>query len=185
MPADPASDQSQAGTSHRIARLTGADAALYRAVRLDALRLHPEAFASDFTEEANMSLDAFAARIPQPPGALFGAFARKEAAAERLAGIAGLIVHPRPKLAHKGELVGVYVEAAFRRSGLAHALVSAAIDHARDSGLRVLHLSVTAGNAAARQLYAGFGFRLYGTEPRAMAVAGRFLDNELMALVLD
>ena len=173
------------GPAWRIARLTSADAELYRSLRLHALRLHPAAFTSDFAEESQLGADTFAARMPQPPGVLFGAFVRDGQAAEQLVGGAGLTVQPRAKLRHKGVLVGVYVEAPHRRGGLARGLVEAVIAQARLAGLRVLQLRVTVGNAAARQLYAELGFQAYGVEPRALCVDGTFHDYELMALLLD
>jgi RimJ/RimL family protein N-acetyltransferase len=90
-------------------------------------------------------------------------------------------VQPRPKHRHKGDVVGVYVEAAHRRSGIARGLVLRVIDFARDLQLRVLHLHVTAGNEPARRLYLALGFRPYGTARRSLLLNGVLLDEEIMA----
>ena len=45
-----------------------------------------------------------------------------------------------------------------------------------------VHLAVTANNAAAVALYEHLGFVRYGTEPRALRVNGRDLDEHLMVL---
>ena len=82
-------------------------------------------------------------------------------------------------------MFAVYVDAAHRGTGLARALVEAAIARARDARLSVVHLTVTLGNDAARRLYAELGFRTYGIERRGLCVDGVFHDEELMALDLD
>jgi len=57
-------------------------------------------------------------------------------------------------------------------------------DAARQAGALLLQLTVTAGNARAQDLYKRMGFRLYGTERRALRLGDRFYDEELMALDL-
>jgi len=162
-----------------IRRLEHADLAAFRAVRLDALRLHPEAFGSSYEEESVHSLDEFA-RFIAPPGAAFGAFAD-----DRLIGIAALFVPPRPKRRHKGHLTSVYVDAAFRRGNVARGLVEAVIAAARQAQLMSVLLTVTVGNQAARRLYLNMGFQIIGTERRAMLVDGACYDEELMELDFD
>lgn len=162
-----------------IRRLQPADAAAYRTVRLDALRKHPEVFGSSYEEESQYSLDEFA-RFLSPPDTALGAFV-----AGRLVGISGLYVPRKLKQQHKGHIVGVYVDAAHRRSGLARTLVEAAIAEARQARLRVVQLSVTVGNEAARRLYVRMGFQTYGIERRALLVGDAYFDEELMALELD
>lgn len=166
-----------------IRRLTPMDAGAYRTLRLEALRLHPEAFSSDYAGESRMSAEDFAARMPSPPGGVFGGFIRN-GSGELLAGTAGLVVQPREKLRHKGQLVGMYVAPPHRRGGMAAALVQHIIQQARTAGLHVLQLGVTRGNEPARRLYAQLGFRPYGVEQDALWVDGRFYDEELMALPL-
>lgn len=162
-----------------IRRLERSDLADFRSVRLDALRLHPEAFGSSYEEEAHEALEEFA-RFLARPCATFGAVA-----GDTLVGIAGLHVSPRLKQRHRGKLVGVYVDAAFRRSGLARGLTETVISAARQARLRSLSLAVTVGNAPARRLYASLGFQSYGIERRTLLVNGVLHDEELMALDLD
>lgn len=166
--------------TYQIRQLQAEDAEEYRRLRLESLRLHPEAYGSSFEEESLMSSAELIHRATAPPGGTIGAFADG-----RLAGMAGLFVKPRPKQRHKGELVQVYVEAAHRRSGIARALVLRVIDVARDQQLRVVHLHVTMGNDSARRLYLSLGFRPYGVEHRSLLVNGGLLDEEIMAMDLD
>jgi ribosomal protein S18 acetylase RimI-like enzyme len=164
----------------QIRRLEQADAPAYQVARLAALQLHPEAFGSDYAEEAAYSLGDFARLLSPPPGATLGAFV-----GDAIVGIAGVHVQPKLKQRHKGYIYGVYVDAAYRRAGLARALIAAIIEQARREKLRLLQLSVTASNDAARRLYLEFGFRTYGVEHRALLVNGVYYDEELMEMNLD
>lgn len=157
-----------------IRRLGSADAAAYRALRLDGLERHPEAFGASWEDEAARQLAWFAERLEA--NAVFGAW---EAGA--LAGTAGLLVPTTPKLRHKGTLWGMYVRPDARRSGLGAALLAAVLDHARGA-VEEVGLTVGAANAAARRLYEAAGFTAYGVEPRALKVAGQYHDEVLMTL---
>lgn len=96
----------------------------------------------------------------------------------------GLQIPSGPKVRHKAHLFSMYVAGGHRRTGLADRLVQAVIDAARESGALVLQLTVTVGNAPAQRLYRRMGFHVYGTDRRALKVADRFYDEELMALDL-
>jgi len=167
-------------TPWTIRPLTAADLPAFRAVRLDALRLHPRAYGSSYEEEIDYTLDDFAARWPVPPGVMLGGFS-----ADRLVGITGLQVQPRLKQRHKGFIYTVYVDQAFRGRGLAAGLIKAAIAAARQVGLRLVWLGVAIGNDGARRIYDRLGFRTFGIEPRGLLVDGDFVDEELMMLDLD
>lgn len=158
-------------------RLGPGDAAAFRALRLEALRLHPEVFVADHDEEAARPLDWFAERLAA--NTVWAAAAPDGA----LLGMAALMRHATPKLRHKAVLWGVYVRAEARGAGLAAALVGAALAAARGE-VEEVRLTVTAGNAAATRLYEGLGFRAYGREERALRLAGRDYDDVLMALRL-
>ena len=80
-------------------------------------------------------------------------------------------------------LWGVYVHPDARRLGAATAVLQAAIAHARTCVLQ-LHLSVTT-TGSALGLYRKLGFAIYGTEPRALRVGDRYLDEHLMVLHFD
>jgi ribosomal protein S18 acetylase RimI-like enzyme len=153
------------------------DLLLYRPLRLEALRRHPEAFGSTFEEEQG---DDLARLIGAPPNLTLGGFVTGA-----LVGSAGLVISPKLKQRHKGHIVGVYVDPAWRRTGLARALLDGLIDQARAQGLVVLTLSVTVGNTAARRLYIRAGFTVYGVEPLSLRVGADLLDEELMVLRLD
>ena len=146
-------------------------------MRLEALRRHPSAFGVAFEEEQAGDLGRL---IGEAPSVTLGGFV-----GAALVGSVGMVVSERVKQRHKAHVVGVYVDPAWRRAGLARALLDGLIEQARGQGLVLLTLSVTVGNAAARGLYVGAGFSVYGVEPRSLRVGDDFLDEELMALRLD
>jgi len=63
--------------------------------------------------------------------------------------------------------------------------MQAIIAAGQQADLALLHLAVTRGNEAARRLYLGLGFQIYGVERRALRVDGVWYDEELMMLDLD
>ena len=161
------------GAEVRIRRLLPADAACYREIRLEALRLAPEAFSSTFTAENVEPLTWFAARLER--SAVFGAFI-----GGGLVGVAAFIVKQGRKEAHKGALVGMYVRPHARMAGTGRRLVEAVIEHARPH-VELLQLTVVSGNEPARRLYAKLGFVEYGIEKNALKEDGRYWDEILMA----
>jgi ribosomal protein S18 acetylase RimI-like enzyme len=154
-------------------RLTADDAPPFRDIRLEALRLAPDAFASTFEAESAKPLSWFVERLDNLH--VLGAFR-----AERLVGIASLIVLQSVKMAHKGHLVGMYVRPEARRSGVDRRLVEAIIETGRGR-VEVIQLTVVAGNETARRLYAGLGFEEYGVEKKALKSGDSYFDEILMA----
>ena len=167
--------------NYEIRKLTAADAVAYRQVRLDALRLHPEAFSSAYEDEVQLIETQIVERLTTPTVTVFGAFAETG----ELVGLVGLRLNRGAKVSHKADLISMFVDAAHRGSGVSRRLVEAVIADARDAGAVVLQLFVTAGNAPAQRMYRDMGFTPYGVERRALKVGERFYDQELMALDLD
>ncbi len=164
-----------------IRRLEPSDVDAFRAVRLDALRLHPEAFGASYEDEAALDRAEFVERLATPGLVRFGAFDAHGA----LVGLIGLQIRTDAKQRHKAFLFSMYVAATHRGAGLAQQLVAAVIAEAREAGAVVLQLTVAAGNAPALRLYRRMGFTTYGVERRSLKVGEHFHDEELMALDLD
>jgi len=165
---------------YEVRVLAVADADDYRRVRLDALRLHPDAFGGAYEDEAMLQQSQIIERLAAPDFTRYGGFVGDD-----LVGLAGLQMRTGVKERHKARLFSMYVDAAHRGSGLAQQLVGAVISGARAAGALVLQLSVAAGNAPAQRLYRSMGFTVYGVERRSLKVGDRFHDEELMALDLD
>jgi len=148
------------------------DVEALREIRLEALRLHPEAFCADLEQEEAMSKPQWLARLAS--AATLGGFSG--AACE------GMVVYSRPsvaKRAHTGELSAMYVREAARGSGLADALVRAVIEHAAGE-VEQLKLTVNADNLRAVRLYERHGFRVCGRIPRTIRVGERTYDELVM-----
>ena len=148
------------------------EAALYREIRLEGLRMHPEAFGSAFEQEEARPLDFFRERLET--NVIFAGFLGEEPL-----GTAGFTVQAGVKRAHKGMLWGMYVRPAARGTGLARLLVETVLAHARER-VELIELSVVAENRVAYRLYASLGFEPYGLERRALKIDGRYWDEALM-----
>lgn len=159
-----------------VRRLTPADAARYREIRLVGLKNNPEAFGSTFATESLKPMSSFAERLRS--SAVFGAFRGVE-----LLGIAGFAFHEGVKEAHKGLLWGMYVRPDARKSGVGRRLVEAVIDFARRH-VEILQLNVVSDNEPARRLYARLGFVEYGLEKDSLKHGDTYYDEILMALDL-
>jgi ribosomal protein S18 acetylase RimI-like enzyme len=143
---------------------------------LEAYEHHPEAFTSSLAERAAMPLSFWESRLAagaEPKELVVGAFHGGS-----LAGAAGMEFESREKARHKATLFGMFVLPRFRGGGLGRVLVEAALAAARARpGVRIIQLTVTEGNDAARSLYERFGFVAFGVEPYAAAVRGGYVSK--------
>ncbi len=163
--------------NHTIRRLTRQDVEAYRAIRLEALTNHPEAFATaaeDFARRSTAELESLLEQVvvlaaAAPDGRLAGIMAYDRGAGRE---------------AHRGWLIQVYVRPDMRGTGCAGALLDAIVEQAKTEVLQ-LHLSVESRNEPAIRLYQKAGFVLYGTDPRYQFVNGRYVDEHLMVRFFD
>ncbi|WP_310631085.1 GNAT family N-acetyltransferase [Paraburkholderia sp.] len=163
-----------------IRTLAENDIDAFRAMRVQAAEDTPFAIVSTPEEEARWTREENLARVRETDRqCVFGAFD-----GARLVGIVGWRREPRVKFAHKSLIWGVFVDPAYRRTGLARRLMESAIERARACGLEQVQLSVSARNPRAQALYRALGFEIYGTEPRAMRIANDYFDEDLMVLSL-
>ncbi|MBB3112755.1 RimJ/RimL family protein N-acetyltransferase [Paenibacillus phyllosphaerae] len=158
------------------------DAAAYRALRLEALTVSPEAFGSTYEREAAFAIETFAERVKPAEGkiALGGFNVQGE-----LSGIVTLVRENGPKALHKANIYGMYVAPSTRGTGLGKSLLTELIHRARQfEGLERINLTVVVGNEAAKRLYMSLGFEVYGLERHALKVNDAYYDEELMVLRL-
>jgi RimJ/RimL family protein N-acetyltransferase len=91
---------------------------------------------------------------------------------------------PHPASAHVAD-VGLMVAIDARRQGVGTALLQAAVDWAREAGVRKLELHVFPWNEAAIALYDRFGFEREGLRREHYRRGGEYVDAILMAYVVE
>jgi len=159
-------------TGYAIRKLTPDDADSVRALRQEALQLHPEAFSSDPERDAAVTPVQWRERLLT--GRWFGAIADGV-----LAGMVAYAPEASSKTAHSGQLGSMYVREALRGSGAADALIEAAVANA-SAALEQLMLTVNAENVRAIRVYERHGFVVIGRVPDALRVNGRSYDELIM-----
>lgn len=164
--------------TYAIRRLGVDDLVAYRAVRMEALTNHPEAFLT--------SAEGFAQRSDDEVRQMLESFVVFGAETEEgeLVGMNAFIRNDSLKERHRGWMVQVYVKPEHRGTGLSRQLCEHLIEYARHHVLQV-HLGVWSENLPALRLYERLGFTIYGTEPRYLFVNGRFIDEHMMVRFLD
>jgi len=160
-----------------IRRLEASDVALYRELRLEALRLHPHAYGSTAEAEAAEPLDFFERRLGTSE-ILLGSIA------DEPMGIVRFSIPSFVTERHKGMLTGMYVRAAAKGSGIASALVDAVVERARGRVV-LIELSAVTDNERAYRLYRRHGFEIYGVDPCALKIGDRYLDEYRMVRFLE
>lgn len=159
-----------------VRQLGAEDAGDYRALRLRALQLHPDAFGSSYEEEVGQPVANFSNALLSQlvVGCLNGS---------ELVGVAGLYRSNSPKTKHRGVVWGMFVAPEDRRAGAGGRLLAAIVEHARHE-VEDLTLSVASHNEAAIGLYRRFGFAEYGHDRRALKIGDQYVDELLMRFVL-
>lgn len=83
-------------------------------------------------------------------------------------------------------ILAISVRQDWRQRGVGTALMRHALDWARHSGtLARIELFVFARNIAAIRLYEKFGFQVEGRRRRAILCGGTYIDDLIMALLLE
>jgi RimJ/RimL family protein N-acetyltransferase len=160
-----------------VRRLAASDAAVYRELRLRALRTEPTAFASTAEAEERRTVAEIVPRIASAESFVVGAFDPVTG----LLGLGGFYREAGPKMRHIGWIWGMFVAPEFRGRGLAARILASLIaDAGRVPGIQQLQLRVVSTNAAAQRLYESAGFKCVALLPRALCVDGVFYDDVLM-----
>ena len=170
-------------SSYTIRPVAISDAPALRALRFEALSNHPSAIAADPAQVAAESDAQWGERIT---GYLTGdrvtVFVAETPAG--LAGMAGVDRGHWPNTRHSTYIWGVYVRPDWRGTGAAGALLQACEDWAQALGVTILKLGVAVTNIPAIRSYAKAGFTVYGVDPRALRLDGKYIDELLMAKVI-
>jgi RimJ/RimL family protein N-acetyltransferase len=156
-----------------VRRAIAEDAQRLRALRLEALTNHPTSFGTaaeeidqmDWTKRAAGDANE-AVNVAEHDG--------------QLVGMTGIFRNTRLKDSHFGFIWGVYVRPAYRGCGVARALVTAAVEWARDAGVAIVKLTVVP-ESGARACYERCGFLVTGTDVAALKWDGRYYDELIMS----
>ena len=150
-------------TDAEIRPLDAADAAAFHALRLRALREHPEAFSQSYESHLATPIADVAERLraasESPHDFVLGVFVDGA-----LSGMMGFRRERSAKRRHKAEIWGVYVAAEVQGRGIGRRMMRDAIDRAsRMAGLEQINLAVVSGNPAAAVSVAGLRTLWIGT----------------------
>lgn len=159
-----------------IRRLGLQDVKIFRDIRLEGLKNHPDAFGASFEEESDQSETQVQGRIES--NAIFGGFLKG-----RIEGVAAVSRSRAAKTAHIAFVWGMYVRPDARGTGLARLLIERAVAEVKQS-CRSIRLSVVASNIPAIRLYESVGFKTWATDTEALRVETTYLDEVLMRLDL-
>jgi ribosomal protein S18 acetylase RimI-like enzyme len=153
------------------------DWAVYRELRLEALKNHPTAFGADYEENQQHSDEHWQKRveIDDEREALFFAEYRGE-----IIGMTGIYRDPGKRARHAATVWGVYVKPEWRGAHIAQALIEACLGWAREKEIVIARLGVEATNRSAIRCYERSGFRTYGIVAKAVRHEGQYFDACLM-----
>lgn len=160
--------------------LTSEDAAEWLRLRVEALKVSPEAFSAS-QEDQSLSINEVKKRLwSGNDDFVAGAFQDG-----RLIGIAGFYREKGQKSRHKGRVWGVYVTPEARGAGIGGRMMQALLKRGSAiDGVQQILLSVTGTQEPAIRLYHSLGFESFGREPRALKIGDRYIDEEYMLLDL-
>jgi RimJ/RimL family protein N-acetyltransferase len=152
-------------------------------LRLEALSLHPEAFAADVEMTAAEGAEIWAERIAEyaatKSSAICIAFA-----GDKLVGMTGIGRGHWPKTRHIATIWGVYVNQDWRGLHIGEQLLNGCTEWAIVNGVKVINLGVNISNVPAIRCYSRCGFTLYGIEPKAICHNGIYYDEMLLAKLI-
>lgn len=148
----------------------------YRAVRLEALRESPEAFAATVDEEEAFDEASWRERMKRSARLI----AEQDGQA---VGVVSVGTAATDDGAHAGELFGLWVKPELRGTGVATKLVTSGAVVARRRGESHLYYWVGTDNGPAVAFASGMGFRPTD-ERRPMGVASEDDGDEEIAMVL-
>lgn len=145
----------------------------FRALRLEALKLHPRNYSHTFVQESAWPAARHAEYLEY--AYVFGVLHQ----GKELVGIASLIPYESPILEHKARIGNVYLRKEHRGQGIGRKLIEHLIASAHDY-VEQIYIEVAADNHVAHKLYESLGFKQYGYEERAAKLDGNYIDDILM-----
>lgn len=158
------------------------DAVAFRELRLYALQDSPTAFSADYQKNFHHPLGYWENLLTMHPDESTIFLALQE---DKLLGMSGIGRGGSPKTRHSATIWGVYVMPEWRGLHIAEELIRACFTWARARKIVAAKLGVIATNTAAIRCYERCGFKITGTEPRALYYDDQYHDFYMMHCALD
>ena len=166
-----------------ISTLTAVDAHAYRTLMLEAYEQAPDAFTTTADERRAEPESWWVRRIGSAEGLATSFGAWRDGL---LLGTVALEYSAKPKTCPAALVLGMYVQASARGTGVGLALMKAAVAAAScRPEIRSLNLTLTEGNAPALRLYRSVGFVAWGVQPEAIRTDAGFRGKVHMSLALQ
>ncbi|WP_298821110.1 GNAT family N-acetyltransferase [uncultured Roseibium sp.] len=160
-----------------VRRIGSDEVEVFKRIRLEALQLEPNSFASSYEDWIELSDDEWRRRMRNPVLVAF--------LDDQPVGITGLLRQSASKMAHRATIVMVYVRESLRGKGIAKDLLEAVVGEARVLGIQQLELSASAENLPALRFYRREGFVEAGRIPGGFIQEGRLVDDIMMIRRLE
>ena len=169
----------------KIETLTPGHAKALNRLTQAAIREHPTAFTTDYSQVEFRSARMVADHLRELQGSLgfrLGAF---DAAGE-LVGTVRLNPRVGPKIAHSADVIFLYVRADRQGRGIGRQLIDRLVEMACEiDGLRQLELSVSSDSPRAQEFYEKAGFSATGELKRQIRVDDTYYDLITMWMPLN
>jgi ribosomal protein S18 acetylase RimI-like enzyme len=158
------------------------DASQFRELRLYALQDSPTAFSADYQKNVHHPTQYWEDMLTMHADESTIFLATYE---DNLIGTTGVVRGGSPKTRHSATIWGVFVRPDWRGVHIAEELIRACFAWAKPRKIVATRLGVTATNTSAIRCYERCGFRVTGTDPRAVYHEGQYHDFYTMYCPLD
>ncbi|WP_107677859.1 GNAT family N-acetyltransferase [Agrobacterium sp. LAD9] len=142
----------------QIRKISDGEADVFRRIRLEALKMEPNAFASVYEDWASFPDTEWRKRMTIP---IFVAFVESQPI-----GLMALKQLEPARMRHRAKLEMVYVNKGYRGAGLSDLLLCEVVRYAEQHGIRQIELGVREDRAGAIRFYRSAGFTDIGTVPQ-------------------
>ena len=152
----------------------------YRQVRLECLKNYPNYFGSNYEHQATLPQLYFEKIIYEQPSDKFivGAFD-----GETLIGTCGFVQRSQNRCQHRGDIIQMYVQAAYQGKKIGLRLLKATVEEAfKIPEMEQIVLDVIANNIPANRIYEQVGFVEYGRFPNYYKINGEYFDLREMVI---